>query len=185
MKKVVDERTKDGAFVFRDPKLNADLHLIFDQIKNVRGMEGYGWFPNVIFHDKDEPKKQYAIDFWFKPEGQDLKLMDIRVQKGPKQEGDSWVMITRSPQAWWWLPAGEHPGDMEVTRAWQVMSAIHGYIATHKDKDGNLRDQGRQDRRDPAARIRRDPPAGAPPQERGGIFRLHRLPQAWQPGRIL
>ena len=70
VKKVVDERTKDAAFVFRDPKLNADLHLIFDQIKNVRGMEGYGWFPNVIFHDKDEPKKQYAIDFWFKPEGQ-------------------------------------------------------------------------------------------------------------------
>ena len=138
VKKVIDERTKDGAFVFRDPKLNADLHLVFEQIKNVRGMHGYGWFPNVIFHDKDEPKKQYAIDFWFKPEGQDLKLMDIRVQKGPKQEGDSWVMITRSPQAWWWLPAGEHPGDMEVTRAWQVMSAIHGYIATHKDKDGNL-----------------------------------------------
>ena len=185
VKKVVDERTKDGAFVFRDPKLNADLHLIFDQIKIVRGMEGYGWFPDVIFHDKDEPKKKYAIDFWFKPEGQDLKLMDIRVRGGPKQEGDSWVTITRSPQAWWWLPAGEHPGDMEVTRAWQVMSAIHGYIATHKDKDGNLRDQGRQDRRDTAARIRRDPPAGAPPQERGGIFRLHRLPQAWQPGRIL
>jgi YHS domain-containing protein len=138
VKKVVDERTKDGAFVFRDPKLNGDLHLIFEQIKNVRGMQGYGWFPNVIFHDKDEPKKQYAIDFWFKPDGQDLKLMDIRVQKGPKQEGDGWVMITRAPQAWWWLPAGEHPGDMEVTRAWQVMSAIHGYIATHKDKDGNL-----------------------------------------------
>ncbi len=138
VKKVIEERTKDGAFVFRDPKLDQDLHLIFDEIKIVRGMEGYGWFPNVIFHDKDEPKKQYAIDFWFKPEGQDLKLMDIRVQKGPKQEGENWVMITRSPQAWWWLPAGEHPGDMEVTRAWQVMSAIHGYIATHKDKDGNL-----------------------------------------------
>jgi hypothetical protein len=30
VKKVIDERTKDGAFVFRDPKLNADLHLIFD-----------------------------------------------------------------------------------------------------------------------------------------------------------
>ena len=43
---------------------------IFDQIKIVRGMEGYGWFANIIFHDKDEPKKQYAIDFWFKPEGQ-------------------------------------------------------------------------------------------------------------------
>jgi len=29
----------------------------------------------------------------------------------------------------------EHPGDMEVTRAWQVMGAIHNYIATHKDKE--------------------------------------------------
>src|SRR6516225_4651281 len=111
VKKVVDERTKDGAFVFRDPKLNADLNLIFEQIKTVRGMEGYGWFANTIFHDKDEAKKQYAIDFWFKPEGQDLKLMDIRVQKGPKQDGDGWTMITRMPVAWWWLPVQEHPGS--------------------------------------------------------------------------
>jgi len=41
-------------------------------------------------------------------------------------------MITRMPVAWWWLPVQEHPGSMEVTRAWQVMSAIHSYIATHK-----------------------------------------------------
>jgi len=67
-----------------------------------------------------------------------LTLMDIRVQKGPKQEGDSYYMITRMPVAWWWLPVQEHPGDMEVTRGWHVMSAIHNYIATHKDKDGNL-----------------------------------------------
>ena len=25
-----------------------------------------------------------------------------------------------------------------MTRAWQVMSAIHGYIATHKDANGAL-----------------------------------------------
>ena len=138
VKKVVDEKTKDGTFVFHDPKLDADLNLLFDQIKIVRGMEGYGWFANVIFHDKDEPKKQYAIDFWFKPDGDQLKLMDIRVQKGPKQEGDGYVMITRLPVAWWWLPIQEHPGDMEVTRAWQVMGAIHTYIATHKDANGDL-----------------------------------------------
>ncbi|MGC2408595.1 MAG: hypothetical protein WA441_00905 [Methyloceanibacter sp.] len=138
VKEVVDARTKDGAFVFHDPKLDADLNLLFDQIKIVRGMSGYGWFANVIFHDKDEAKKQYAIDFWFKPEGQELKLMDIRVQKGPKQEGEGYVMITRLPVAWWWLPIQEHPGDMEVTRAWQVMGAIHSYIATHKNKDGHL-----------------------------------------------
>ena len=110
VKKVVDEKTKDGVFVFHDPKLDADLNLLFDQIKIVRGMEGYGWFANVIFHDKDEPKKQYAIDFWFKPDGNDLKLMDIRVQKGPKQEGDGYVMITRLPVAWWWLPIAGAPG---------------------------------------------------------------------------
>jgi hypothetical protein len=104
---VIAERTKDGAFVFHDPKLDADLNLNFEQIKVVRGMEGYGWFANVIFHDKDEAKKQYAIDFWFKPDGNDLKLMDIRVQKGPKQDGDSYYMVTRLPVAWWWLPIQE------------------------------------------------------------------------------
>jgi YHS domain-containing protein len=138
VQEVIAERTKDGAFVFHDPKLDADLNLLFEQIKIVRGMQGYGWFANVIFHDKDEPKKQYAIDFWLKPEGDKLTLMDIRVQKGPKQEGDSYYMVTRMPVAWWWLPVQEHPGDMEVTRAWQVMSAIHSYIATNKDADGHL-----------------------------------------------
>ena len=135
------ERSKDGTFVFHDPKLDADLNLIYEQIKIVRGMSGYGWFANVIFHDKDNDKKKYAIDFWYKPEGDKLTLMDIRVQKGPKQEGDGWIMVTRMPVAWWWLPVQEHPGDMEVTRAWQVMSAIHRYIATHRE-DGvlNLKD---------------------------------------------
>jgi hypothetical protein len=135
---VIAERSKDGAFVFHDPKLDADLNLVFEQVKVVRGMEGYGWFANVIFHDKDEPKKQYAIDFWFKPQGDQLTLMDIRVQKGPKQDGDSYYMVTRLPVAWWWLPIQEHPGSMEVTRAWQVMGAIHSYIATHKDANGAL-----------------------------------------------
>ena len=135
---VIAERTKDGAFVFHDPKLDADLNLVFEQVKIVRGMEGYGWFANVIFHDKDEPKKQYAIDFWFKPDGDKLKLMDIRVQKGPKQDGDGWIMVTRLPVAWWWLPVQEHPGDMEVRRAWHVMSAIHNYIAANKDENGDL-----------------------------------------------
>jgi YHS domain-containing protein len=138
VEEVVTERSKDGAFVFHDPKLDADLNLVFEQVKGVRGMEGYGWFANAIFHDKDEAKKQYAIDFWFKPDGDKLTLMDIRVQKGPKADGDSYYMVTRMPVAWWWLPVQEHPGDMEVRRAWHVMSAIHNYIATNKDENGNL-----------------------------------------------
>ena len=124
--------------MFHDPKLDTDLNLVFDKIGIVRGMEGYGWFFNILFHDKDKPKKQYAIDFWFKPDGDKLTLMDLRVQKAPKQEGDEWIMITRLPVAWWWLPVQEHPGDMEVTRAWQVMAAIHSYVTTHKDANGDL-----------------------------------------------
>jgi hypothetical protein len=138
VEKVIAERSKDGAFVYRDPKLDADLNLVFEQVKIVRGMEGYGWFANTIFHDQSEPKKQYAIDFWFRPDGDKLTLMDIRVQKGPKRDGDGWIMVTRMPVAWWWLPVSEHPGDAEIVRGWHVMSAIHNYIATHKDADGNL-----------------------------------------------
>ncbi len=138
VEEVVAERSKDGAFVFRDAKLDTDLKLEMEQIKTVRGMEGYGWFANVIFHDKETPKKQYAIDFWFKPDGDKLTLMDIRVQKGPKQDGDNYYMVTRLPVAWWWLPVQEHPGDMEVRRAWHVMSAIHNYIAANKDEKGNI-----------------------------------------------
>jgi hypothetical protein len=137
---VIAERSQDGTFVFHDPKLDADLRLVYEQVKIVRGMKGWGWFANAIFHDKDEPKKQYAIDFWFKPQpnGDSLDLIDIRVQKGPKRDGDGWIMVTRLPVAWWWLPVQEHPGDMEVTRAWHVMSAIHNYIAANKDANGNL-----------------------------------------------
>jgi YHS domain-containing protein len=136
VKSIIDERSKDGVFVFHDPKLDADLRLVFDQIKIVRGMHGYGWFPNVIFHEDGEPAKQYAIDFWLQPGGDKLKLVDIRVQKAPKREGDGWTLITRMPVAWWWLPVSEHPGDMEIVRHWQVMSAINGEIASKRDKDG-------------------------------------------------
>ena len=138
VQKIVEERSKDGAFVFHDPKLNADLHLVFEKVRVVRGMKGFGWFANLIFHDKETPDKNYAIGFWLKPEGDQLKLMDIRVQKGPKKDGDKWIMVTRLPVAWWWLPVQEHPGDMEVTRAWHVMSAIHNYIAKSRDANGHL-----------------------------------------------
>jgi len=137
---IIKERSTDGVFVFHDPKLNEDLNLVYEKIRVIRGMKGYGWFANAIFHDKDEPKKQYALDFWFKPQtdSDQLKLIEIRVQKGPKRDGDSWIMITRLPVAWWWLPVQEHPGDMEVVRAWHVMSAIHNYITENRNEDGAL-----------------------------------------------
>lgn len=129
---VIRDKTKEGLFNFYDPRLGKKLQLKYEKIKIVRGMAGYGWFPNVIFQDKDIVDKKYAIDFWFKPLGQELHLMDIRVQKGPIKDGNDYYMKTRQPVAWWWLPVSEHPGDAEVTRAWHVIAAIHSHIQKHQ-----------------------------------------------------
>jgi hypothetical protein len=118
-----------GVFVFQDNRTGENLPLEFEDIRVVRGIHGYGFFPNVIFHAKNTPEKQYALDFWLKPQGAGLELMDIRIQKGPKKEGNAWIMVTRMPVAWWWIPASEHPGETEEKRAWEVMSAIHEHIA--------------------------------------------------------
>ncbi len=149
-------------------------------------MHGYGWFPNVIFHEHGgDPKKKYAIDFWFKEDGDKLKLADIRVQKAPKREGDSWTMITRMPVAWWWLPVSEHPGDMEIVRNWQVMSAVNGEIAAKRDENGVYYVEDEQTHQSvplqfveihqPIRRLKKD----------GRFFRVHRFPQGRQQGRIL
>jgi hypothetical protein len=118
-----------GVFVLQDNRTGENLSLEFEDIRVVRGIHGYGFFPNAIFHAKDTPEKKYAIDFWLKPQGDGLELIDVRIQKGPKKEGNTWVMATRMPVAWWWLPASEHPGETEEKRAWEVMSAIHEHIA--------------------------------------------------------
>ena len=99
-----------GVFVFRDSRTGENLQLAFEDIRLVRSIHGYGFFPNVLFHAKDMPEKQYALDFWLKPKGEGLELMDMRIQKGPKKEGNTWIMVTRMPVAWWWIPASEHPG---------------------------------------------------------------------------
>ena len=127
-----------GIFVFKDNRTGEDLQLAFDDIRLVRSIHGYGFFPNVLFHAKDIPEKQYALDFWLKPKGEGLELMDIRIQKGPKKEGNTWTMVTRMPVAWWWIPASEHPGETEEKRAWEVMSAIHEHIAQERREHNGI-----------------------------------------------
>ncbi|HSB71350.1 MAG TPA: hypothetical protein VLT62_18650 [Candidatus Methylomirabilis sp.] len=135
----IDKNTQanGGLFVFRDNRLGEVLRLEYEDIRVVRGIRGYGFFPNVIFRVKDLPEKKYALDFWLKPKGDGLELMDIRIQKGPKKDGDTWTMVTRMPVAWWWIPASEHPGETEEKRAWEVMSAVHEHIAkTGRENNG-------------------------------------------------
>ncbi len=133
--RIVAERSKDGAFSLRDAKTGSTLVLEFDQIRVVRGLTGFGWFPDVIFRDRADPRKKYAVDFWLKPEGDVLRLVDARVHKGPQPDGASFMMITRAPLLWWWLPTLERKSAVSGIEAWQVMGTVHEYIAANL-KDG-------------------------------------------------
>jgi hypothetical protein len=135
VKAIIAERSKDGVFSVRDSWTGTDLALVFDEVRLVRGLQGHGWFPNVVFHEKDHPDKRYALDFWLVPEGDHLKLMDVRVQKEPKPYGQSWVMITRLPLAWWWLPTMQRSSRSDVALNWQVMSSVYAFVL-NQQKDG-------------------------------------------------
>ncbi len=69
VKQVVDARSKDGTFVFHDPKLNADLNLVFESIKIVRGMEGYGWFANSSSTTRTSPRSNMPSTSGSSPKG--------------------------------------------------------------------------------------------------------------------
>jgi hypothetical protein len=129
VKAVIAERSKDGVFSFTDPRTGDVLALVFDDVRIVRGLPVHGWFPNVSFHDKNVPAKKYALDFWLKPDGDQLKLQDVRIHKAPKQDGESWMSVTRPPLAWWWLPTMKRQSAVSGMPAWQVMGTIHSHIA--------------------------------------------------------
>lgn len=134
---MIAERTRDGVFALRDVKQDAELALVLEDIRVVRGLEGYGWFPDVIFHDKAQPTKKYAVDFWLKPDGAALKLMDVRVHKEPRPDGSSWMMITRAPLLWWWLPTIKRQSAVPGIQDWQVLGAVHEHIV-RAQKDGGF-----------------------------------------------
>ena len=53
---VVAARSTDGVFPFTDPRTGERLDLVLDDVRLVQ-MPVYGWFPNVVFHDKADPAK--------------------------------------------------------------------------------------------------------------------------------
>lgn len=128
---------KDGAFRYKDQRADALLDLQMDRVRVVREIAGYGFFACVEFHATRDPQKPYDLDLWIKPSGEALEVVDVRIHKAPKREGDAWKLVTRSPILWWWIPASEHPGETEEKRGWQVESALHEYIA-RKAPDGVL-----------------------------------------------
>lgn len=132
----IDARVRqEGAFRYTDQQADALLELEEDRIRMVRRIHGYGYFVDVDFHAKGETGKPYDLDFWLKPGEGKLEIVDVRIHKAPKRDGDAWKLVTRSPIPWWWIPATEHPGETEEKRSWQVESAVNEYVAG-KIKDG-------------------------------------------------
>src|SRR5580658_4338574 len=117
-------KANNGVFPF-DDALNGDhLKLSFDGVDFTRTIDGYGFFPDVKFHDAADPQKKYLIDFWVAPADGGLKVQEVRVYKEPYQSDGAWTTMARQPIPWWWIPASEHPGHVAQKRGWEVMSAV-------------------------------------------------------------
>ena len=117
-------KENNGVFPFDDP-LNADhLELAYDEVNFTRTIDGYGFFPDVKFHDSSDAKKNYLVDFWVVPVDGKLHAQEIRIYKAPLNVDGQWTTMARQPIPWWWIPASEHPGHLATKRGWEVMSAV-------------------------------------------------------------
>jgi YHS domain-containing protein len=133
---ITDTASKNaGVYPFFDPVSGQHLKLVFDHVDFVRTLAGYGFFPDVAFAAQDDPAKKYLIDFWVKPTQDKLEVFDTRIYKAPKRDGTGWMMTTRQPIPWWWIPASEHPGKTEQTRSWEVMSAVEEDIVKRRSEN--------------------------------------------------
>jgi len=127
-----------GAFPYDDPLNGEHLLLGFDGIDFTRTIDGYGFFPDVKFHDQAAPEKHYLIDFWVLPVGGQLAIQETRIYKEPLQVDGNWTTMARQPIPWWWIPASEHPGHLATKRSWEVMSAVEQSAMQDSLKHGGI-----------------------------------------------
>lgn len=128
-------KEEGGVFKFKDDQTGVEVPLEFVKVGVVRGIKGHGYVGGADFRVKGEPEKLYNLDFWVKPMGSQLVLMDVRTHRYPKKEGDQWVQARVDPLPWWWAVAQEHPGETEEKKAWEIKAAMHEHI-TQKTKEG-------------------------------------------------
>jgi hypothetical protein len=139
VKRLIDARTTadNGVFNLEDPLNGAKLNLIYDGIDFTRTIDGYGFFPDVKFHDQSDAQKRYLVDFWVAPADGALKVQEVRIYKEPVKSEGTWTLTARSPVPWWWIPASEHPGHVANKRGWEVMSAVEqGALAEQSKNNG-------------------------------------------------
>jgi YHS domain-containing protein len=131
-------KTNDGVFPLQDSLDGEHLKLIYDDVDFTRTIDGYGFFPDVKFHDSLSAEKKYLIDFWVIPVDGVLQVQEIRIYKAPLMVDGNWKMMARQPVPWWWIPASEHPGHLETKRGWEVMSAVEQDVVKEGSKNKGI-----------------------------------------------
>ncbi len=117
-------KANNGVFPLEDPSNGDQLKLAYDDVDFTRTIDGYGFFPDVKFHDSQNAEKKYLIDFWVVPVNGKLAIQETRIYKEPILADGKWTIMARQPVPWWWIPASEHPGHLATKRGWEVMSAV-------------------------------------------------------------
>jgi len=131
-------KANGGIFALTDPLDGSALKLAFDGIDFTRTIDGYGFFPDVKFHDSKDAQKNYLVDFWVAPANGQLQIVETRIYQAPKQQDGKWTAVTRQPIPWWWIPASEHPGHMAQKRSWEVMSVVEQNALAQAAKNGGV-----------------------------------------------
>jgi hypothetical protein len=131
-------KANNGVFPFDDP-LNGDhLKLSYDDVDFTRTIDGYGYFPDVKFHNPSDAQRKYLVDFWVLPVNGQLQVQETRIYKAPLNVDGTWTLMARQPVPWWWIPASEHPGHLATKRGWEVMSAVEQNAMTESLKNNGV-----------------------------------------------
>jgi YHS domain-containing protein len=140
VRQFIADKTKanGGGFPFDDPLNGEHLQLVFDDIDFTRTIDGYGFFPDVKFHDQRDAQRNYLLDFWVAPGKGQLQIQEIRIYKEPLRVEGKWTIMARQPIPWWWIPASEHPGHLATKRSWEVMSAVEQHALAERAKNGGV-----------------------------------------------
>ena len=125
-----------GLFPIEDALTGDQLKLSYDGVDFTRTIDGYGFFPDVKFHDPKDAQKKYLIDWWVSPVNGQLVVQETRIYQAPMQVEGAWSTVARQPIPWWWIPASEHPGKMADKRGWEVMSAVEENALKQVGSDG-------------------------------------------------
>lgn len=93
-----ETRAGDGAFRIEDPKTSKELALEFVKIHDpVRELPEKGiYFACTDFRVQGGPKgKRYDLDFWLKPQGDEMEVVRTRIHKHPVKENGEWTKEAR------------------------------------------------------------------------------------------